>query len=43
MKITVHSPVNFKIDKGKIVSQGSFEELRKLNADFNNQANFMGI
>jgi ABC-type multidrug transport system fused ATPase/permease subunit len=31
------------IDKGKIVSQGSFEELRKLNADFNNQANFMGI
>jgi ABC-type multidrug transport system fused ATPase/permease subunit len=33
----------YYIDKGKVVSQGSFEELRKLNADFNNQANFMGI
>jgi ABC-type multidrug transport system fused ATPase/permease subunit len=33
----------YYIDKGKIVSQGSFDELRKLNADFNNQANFMGI
>jgi len=33
----------YYIDKGKIVNQGSFEELRKLNADFNNQANFMGI
>jgi ABC-type bacteriocin/lantibiotic exporter with double-glycine peptidase domain len=33
----------YYIDKGKIVSQGSFEELRKLNTDFNNQANFMGI
>jgi ABC-type bacteriocin/lantibiotic exporter with double-glycine peptidase domain len=33
----------YYIDKGKIVSQGGFEELRKLNADFNNQANFMGI
>jgi len=33
----------YYIDKGKIVSQGSFEELRELNADFNNQANFMGI
>jgi len=33
----------YYIDKGKIVSQGSFEELRKLNSDFNNQANFMGI
>jgi ABC-type multidrug transport system fused ATPase/permease subunit len=33
----------YYIDKGKIISQGSFEELRKLNADFNNQANFMGI
>jgi ABC-type multidrug transport system fused ATPase/permease subunit len=33
----------YYIDKGKIVSQGSFEELRKLNADFDNQANFMGI
>ena len=33
----------YYIDKGKIVNQGTFEELRKLNADFNNQANFMGI
>jgi ABC-type bacteriocin/lantibiotic exporter with double-glycine peptidase domain len=33
----------YYIDKGKIISQGTFEELRKLNADFNNQANFMGI
>jgi ABC-type multidrug transport system fused ATPase/permease subunit len=33
----------YYIDKGKIISQGSFDELRKLNADFNNQANFMGI
>jgi ABC-type multidrug transport system fused ATPase/permease subunit len=33
----------YYIDKGKIISQGSFEELRKLNTDFNNQANFMGI
>jgi ABC-type multidrug transport system fused ATPase/permease subunit len=33
----------YYIDKGKIVSRGTFDELRKLNADFNNQANFMGI
>jgi ABC-type multidrug transport system fused ATPase/permease subunit len=33
----------YYIDKGKIVNQGTFEELRKLNADFNNQANFMGL
>ena len=33
----------YYIDKGKIVNRGTFEELRKLNADFNNQANFMGI
>jgi len=33
----------YYIDKGRIVNQGIFEELRKLNADFNNQANFMGI
>ena len=31
------------IDKGKIISQGTVEELRSINADFNNQANFMGI
>ena len=30
-------------DKGKIINQGTFDELRSLNADFNNQANFMGI
>jgi ABC-type multidrug transport system fused ATPase/permease subunit len=33
----------YYIDKGRIVNQGTFAELRKLNADFNNQANFMGI
>jgi len=33
----------YYIDKGKIVNQGTFEELRLINADFNNQANFMGI
>jgi ABC-type bacteriocin/lantibiotic exporter with double-glycine peptidase domain len=33
----------YYIDKGRIVNQGTFEELRSINADFNNQANFMGI
>jgi ABC-type multidrug transport system fused ATPase/permease subunit len=33
----------YYIDKGKIISQGKFEELRSINTDFNNQANFMGI
>ena len=33
----------YYIDKGKVVNQGTFEELRKLNTDFNNQANYMGI
>jgi ABC-type multidrug transport system fused ATPase/permease subunit len=33
----------YYIDKGKIVSQGNFEELRSINANFDNQANFMGI
>jgi ABC-type bacteriocin/lantibiotic exporter with double-glycine peptidase domain len=33
----------YYIDKGKIINQGTFDELRALNADFNNQANFMGI
>jgi len=33
----------YYIDKGKIVSKGTFEELRSINTDFNNQANFMGI
>ncbi len=33
----------YYIDKGKVISQGTFEELRLINRDFNNQANFMGI
>ena len=33
----------YYIDKGRIVDQGTFEELRSTNADFNNQANLMGI
>ena len=33
----------YYIDKGRIVNQGTFVELRSINADFNNQANFMGI
>jgi ABC-type multidrug transport system fused ATPase/permease subunit len=33
----------YYMDKGKIVNQGTFEELRKLNSDFNNQAKYMGI
>ena len=33
----------YYIDNGKIISQGTFEELRLINTDFNNQANFMGI
>ncbi len=33
----------YYIDNGKIISQGTFEELRSINTDFNNQANFMGI
>ena len=33
----------YYINKGKIISQGTFEELRSINTDFNNQANFMGI
>ena len=33
----------YYINKGLIVNQGTFQELRSINADFNNQANFMGI
>jgi len=33
----------YYIDKGKIISQGTFEELRSINTEFDNQANFMGI
>ena len=33
----------YYIDKGRIISQGTFEELRSINANFDNQANFMGI
>ena len=31
------------MDKGKVVAQGSFEEVRKLVPDFDRQANLMGI
>jgi hypothetical protein len=33
----------YYIDKGQIVNQGTFDQLRLINTDFNNQANFMGI
>jgi ABC-type multidrug transport system fused ATPase/permease subunit len=33
----------YYIDKGKIINQGTFDELRAMNPAFNNQANFMGI
>jgi ABC-type multidrug transport system fused ATPase/permease subunit len=33
----------YYIDKGQIINQGSFDQLRLINSDFNNQANFMGI
>jgi ABC-type multidrug transport system fused ATPase/permease subunit len=43
LSVVRSADIIYYIDKGKIVNQGTFEELRKLNADFNNQANFMGI
>jgi len=43
LSVVRSADIIYYIDKGKIVSQGTFEELRKLNTDFNNQANFMGI
>jgi len=33
----------YYIDNGQIVNQGTFDQLRLINTDFNNQANFMGI
>ena len=43
LSVVRSADIIYYIDKGRIVNQGTFEELRKLNADFNNQANFMGI
>jgi ABC-type bacteriocin/lantibiotic exporter with double-glycine peptidase domain len=43
LSVVRSADIIYYIDKGKIISQGTFDELRKLNADFNNQANFMGI
>ena len=43
LSVVRSADIIYYIDKGKIINQGTFEELRKLNADFNNQANFMGI
>lgn len=31
------------MDKGKIESVGTFEEVRKLNVDFDSQAKLMGL
>jgi len=31
------------MEKGKIVASGSFEEVRKLSENFNNQAIIMGL
>ena len=43
LSVVRSADIIYYLDKGKIISQGTFEELRKLNTDFNNQANFMGI
>ena len=43
LSVVRSSDMIFYIDKGRIVNQGTFDELRSINADFNNQANFMGI
>ena len=43
LSVVRSADVIYYIDKGKIISQGTFEELRSINTDFNNQANFMGI
>ena len=43
LSVVRNADMIYYIDKGRIVNQGTFEELRSLNADFNNQANFMGI
>jgi ABC-type multidrug transport system fused ATPase/permease subunit len=43
LSVVRSADVIYYIDKGKIISQGTFEELRSINANFDNQANFMGI
>jgi ABC-type multidrug transport system fused ATPase/permease subunit len=43
LSVVRSSDMIYYIDKGRIVNQGTFDELRSINADFNNQANFMGI
>ena len=43
LSVVRSADVIYYIDKGRIVNQGTFDELRSINADFNNQANFMGI
>jgi ABC-type multidrug transport system fused ATPase/permease subunit len=43
LSVVRSADIIYYIDKGRIVNQGTFEELRSINADFNNQANFMGI
>ena len=43
LSVVRSADIIYYIDKGKIISQGTFEELRSINTDFNNQANFMGI
>jgi ABC-type multidrug transport system fused ATPase/permease subunit len=43
LSVVRNADMIYYIDKGRIVNQGTFDELRSINADFNNQANFMGI
>ena len=43
LSVVMSADIIYFIDKGKVINQGTFEELRSINADFNNQANFMGI
>jgi ABC-type multidrug transport system fused ATPase/permease subunit len=43
LSVVRSADIIYYIDKGRIVNQGTFDELRSINTDFNNQANFMGI
>ena len=43
LSVVRSADIIYYIDKGKVINQGTFEELLSINADFNNQANFMGI
>jgi ABC-type multidrug transport system fused ATPase/permease subunit len=43
LSVVRNADMIYYIDKGKIINQGTFDELRAINANFNNQANFMGI